>query len=698
MKRLLSAICIAVLIAALSLPVFAADSVTDTFTHHGNKTAATRPVYEAVGTVTMRSLGLTEDAGVIEDIGCDEKGNTYLLTDAGRLLCFDAGLRLIHDYEVINETGAKVNISGARGLYIHSASEIYIADAKNARVLQLTPVSDTGLSVVKEITLPKSALIPSDFVFKPVRVVRDGEGFLYVLSEGSYYGAVLYDPDGNFSGFFGANTVKGNILSTLSYFWDRLTMNDVMRGKIRKQLPYQFSDIAIDSSGFVYTATGVNADSSTGQIRMLSPGGASILAGAESTNFGESDRAQRLGKTVQQNFTGVGADGEGFIYALDKAFGLIYIYDTSGNILAAFGGGMGQGRQEGIFSSASSIAITGRRLMVSDSLRGSVTVFERTEFGELLMEAQRRTLAADYMGAKPLWESVLAQDSLNRMALTGLAKAAFMEEKYVLSASLAKRGGDGATYSQAREKLQNIFISANFLWLFPLILLMTGAIVALLIVTAKRKAVLIPHPGLRTLARGMIHPFQSFGDIKYKKMGSMRIALILTVLFYLSSAAATIWSDFRFTNYDTATYNSLFQIVQTAGLVALWSVANWGISTLQEGKGRLKEVFTVSAYATLPLILYNLISTPLTHILAAGGETFLSGLHTLALIFTGVMLTVGLMVIHDFSFPRFLFSAFITVLFMILVIFVLFMLGILLTQFWSFMVKAVLEGFRAAGD
>jgi len=263
---------------------------------------------------------------------------------------------------------------------------------------------------------------------------------------------------------------------------------------------------------------------------------------------------------------------------------------------------------------------------------------------------------------------------------------------------LAKRGGDGATYSQAREKLQNIFISANFLWLFPLILLMTGAIVALLIVTAKRKAVLIPHPGLRTLARGMIHPFQSFGDIKYKKMGSMRIALILTVLFYLSSAAATIWSDFRFTNYDTATYNSLFQIVQTAGLVALWSVANWGISTLQEGKGRLKEVFTVSAYATLPLILYNLISTPLTHILAAGGETFLSGLHTLALIFTGVMLTVGLMVIHDFSFPRFLFSAFITVLFMILVIFVLFMLGILLTQFWSFMVKAVLEGFRAAGD
>lgn len=134
--------------------------------------------------------------------------------------------------------------------------------------------------------------------------------------------------------------------------------------------------------------------------------------------------------------------------------------------------------------------------------------------------------------------------------------------------------------------------------------------------------------------------------------------------------------------------------MQTVGLILLWSVANWGVSTLQQGNGRLKEVFVVTAYSTLPLILYNLISTPLTHLMASANGTMISGLHTLALILTGIMLCVGLMTIHDFSFPRFLFTAFIAVLLMILIVFVLFMVGILLSQFYSFISGIVIEAMH----
>ncbi|MDR1891699.1 MAG: YIP1 family protein [Oscillospiraceae bacterium] len=694
MKKICVSVLCVLLIAAFTTAASAADSApTDTFTHWdlsgGRKTVSMRPVYEAVHSVTARSLGLKEDIGLIKDMDCDEKGNTYLLTDGGRIVRFDSEFRFLGDYEIKDEGGAAVDFSGAGGFCVYSQTEIYIADTKNARVLRC----ENGV-VKRDISLPESALIPSDFTFKPSGVAKDGKDYLYVISEGSYYGAVLYDPDGEFAGFYGANTVKGNMLTSFSALWDRLTMNDAKRSKTKKALPYQFTDICIDEKGFVYTCTGKNVSENTGQIRMLSPGGTNILPGAESLNFGEQELVKRLNVRKEQNFGGITADGRGFIYALDKTYGLIYIYDSSSNMIAAFGGGSGLGRQTGVFSSASALALSGSRLMVADSLKSSVTVFERTDYGETLLAAQEMTLASDYINAQPLWERVREYDVQNRLALGGLAKAAAAQGNYRAAMGYAKAAGDGAAYGEALQRVQSIFISKYFVWLFLAAVLLLSGLTAFIILTKKRQIILIKNAKLRTAVAGMVHPFRSFNDIKYRQMGSLGIAAALTSLYFLTSAAATNWSDFRFTAFDASTYNSLFQIVQTVGLILLWSVANWGISTLQEGKGKLKEVYTVTAYSVLPLILFNVISTPLTHLIVSPNGSLISGLNTLSLIFTGIMLTVGLMVIHDFSFPRFLFTAVVTVLFMLLIIFVLFMAGILLTYFWNFAWNVLMEALR----
>ena len=123
-------------------------------------------------------------------------------------------------------------------------------------------------------------------------------------------------------------------------------------------------------------------------------------------------------------------------------------------------------------------------------------------------------------------------------------------------------------------------------------------------------------------------------------------------------------------------------------------MANWGISTLQEGKGRLREVFIVTSYSVLPLILYNIVSIPLTYVVADAGSALISGLHLLALILCGVLLSVGLMKIHDYSFFKLLVTALISVLLIILIIFVVFMVGMLLAQFFGFFVEAATELIR----
>ena len=68
----------------------------------------------------------------------------------------------------------------------------------------------------------------------------------------------------------------------------------------------------------------------------------------------------------------------------------------------------------------------------------------------------------------------------------------------------------------------------------------------------------------------------------------------------------------------------------------------------------------MTAYATVPQIIYNLVFTLLSHIITSPSSTLLSGLSTVAVMLTGIVLTVGLMVIHEFSFPKFLGSILLT--------------------------------------
>lgn len=693
MKKLMSVIVAVLFALLLSFPVFAVDTASNaTFIHQGlsagkSSTVEIPAVYRVKKTISARSVGLEQTMGSLVSLDCDPEGNVYALSQEGKIYSFDKDYSFTGIVNITDSNGEKVGFDGAKGIYAPTVSELYICDTAHNRILYCV-----NFVVKQEITLPETSLIPKDFVFNPARVVRDADGYLYAVCDGCYYGAILYTPTGEFSCFFGANTVKTSVLSALENLWDRLTMNDVKRAQTVKTLPFQFSDICLDENGFVYTCT--SKGEGTGQIRMLSPGGDGILANAENTDFGETEVVHRYDAVVEQNFVGIRADGDGLIYAVDKSFGLIYIYDTRGTLLAVFGGGMGTGVQNGNFKSASAICLKEDDLLVADEINSSITVFSLSEFGGTYLKAQKHTIKSELSEAKPLWEKVLKQDPINRLALTGLSEAAYLEEDYVTAMSYAKQCNDSATYSKARVKYQNKYVSENFWWIFLVAIAVIGALCALMVYTVKHEIHIIKNVKCKAPFRAMIHPFEVFGDIKEKNIGSVWIAAVMTLLFFLSSAAASIWSDFRYSSYDSDTYNALFQLIQTSGLILLWTVANWGICTLQDGKGKLKEVFIVTAYSVLPLILYNIISIPLTYVVANAGSTLISGLHLFALIMCGIMLAVGLMKIHDYSFFKLLITALISVLLIILIIFVVFMVGMLLMQFFGFFVEAATELIR----
>jgi len=652
----------------------------------GRKAVYNRPMYTVKTVLDANSLEVSSFDKLI-DVCCDSLGNVYLLDIKSRILILDNNYKLIREIKKV--TGDReYEFKNASSIYIHDDSTIYICDTENKRVIHCY---NNGV-YIDEYTLPKSPLIPKNFDYKPIKAIVDSKGFLYVLSEGSYYGALMYAPDKSFVGFYGANTVTNNIIGAIRSLLNRVFPNNTKAEKRAKVLPYCFSDIVIDGKDFIYTAT----DSNTyGQIKKLNPGkGNDILTSKEVKFIDDSvNRTYNLDSALQQRIIGLDVCKDNFIYCLDATYGRIFVYDSECRMLTAFGGGMGIGVQNGNFSTASAIAINNTDVLVSDSTNNSLTVFSRNQYGEKVMGLTKQTIQGNYAETKEGWQEVLREDKNLQVAYSGLARVYLSEDNYKAAMSTALEGYDRDTYALAYKYYRNEFISDKFVPIFIIAVSLIALIVAFAVVISKKKITLIKNKEAALMLRTLVHPGYSFEDIKEKGMGSIKLSVIILLVFYVSSVLKVIMGGFLFTEYDLGSFNSLWVFVQTVGLVALWVVSNWMICTLRGGKGRFKEIVVVTAYSLMPIIIEKFIWIALSNFLLPTESAFLSIMTTVALLYSFLLLIIGMMRIHEFTVGKFILTSLLTLVFMAAIAFLIILVMILVQQFGGFLVTFVTELF-----
>ena len=132
-------------------------------------------------------------------------------------------------------------------------------------------------------------------------------------------------------------------------------------------------------------------------------------------------------------------------------------------------------------------------------------------------------------------------------------------------------------------------------------------------------------------------------------------------------------------------------MLRSVGLVVIWIAANWLICTLLGGKGKLKEIIIVTCYSLLPLIVEGIIHIILSNVLLPVEASFLSILSVISLIYFGFMLVIGMLKIHDFGMGKFLWTSFLAVLGMAIIVFLIIMLIILVQQFGAFVATLITE-------
>lgn len=645
-----------------------------------NKAVYNRPMYSAGYNINSKSLGI-KDFSKINDITFDSESNLYILDNESRIVILDSNYNFVREIGLINGSESYID---AKGIYIAKDKTIYVCDTEGQRILHIKPDG----SLIDVITLPKSNLIPDDFVFRPTNLAIDEYGYTYILSDGSYYGALLFDKDMTFLGFYGANTVSSSLGDVFTNIKERIFPNNAKKGNSSKRLPYCFVDLSIDESGFVYTSTGYTEADRKGQIRKLGPGIGNNILNSDEVNFVDAkiNTSYNDGSVSKQDICDIEVDNNGFVYGLESAFGKVFVYDSSCRTLSAFGGGMGFGTQVGTFVTVSSLAIkdSGDEVLVADSATNEITVFKVTEFGTLVKGLINMTLKGDYSEAKAGWEKVISMDNNFQPAYGALARAYINEGNYKKALELAEKGYDRETYAIAFGYRRGEIINDYFIIIFiGLALILTLAIV-FLVVTTRKKVKFIRNKQLSLMLSVLIHPSNAFTEIKEKKQGSIVLCVVSVLLFYVVTILQTLNGGFLFTIYDPESFNSFWLFVKTSGLVVLWIVANWMVCTLMEGKGRFKEIAIVTCYSLLPLIIEKVIRLVLTNVLLPSETSFLSIIETIAILYFLIIITIGLIKIHDFSMGRLLGTSILSVAGVAAIIFLVITIFILIQQFGGF--------------
>lgn len=651
--------------------------------------AAGNEMYQLDKCLTSYEIGIGK-FNTLNDICIGDDGRIYLLDGgASRVVILNSDYSLYKSISSVNYHGNDLTFKDAKGIFVRNGY-MYIADSENNRVLKVN--SDEVCE--QSFTLPDSSLIPSDYIYKPIKVTVDSRGYTYILSEGSYYGALLFSPNNEFLGFYGANVVKTDILGFVKNIWTKITSTNAKRSKTASKLPYQFTDMYCDSADFIYTATGRTGKTQIGQIKRLSPGGLNILD-SDDVVFGDLKIGYTSGKMMTQNIAGLAVDKDGYIYCYDVSYGRIYVYDNQCNLLTVIGGGAGVGDQQGTFEYISAIDISagGDKIYVIDEHKLTVTVFKRTEYGSLVNSAQTLTLSGDYAESESLWTEVMRQDKNSQLAYIGLAKAAIIREDYTSAMKYAELGSDKESYSEAFEYARSEYLNNNFTLIAIVFLAAVGVIIALAVYAKKRKKVLIGNKEVKLLLNTASHPAETFGYVKTNGLGSVALASIVVLLFYISLILKETSSGFIFRSTGRSSFNSFVTLMQTVGAVLLFTGVNWAVSTLMGGKGKLREIYIVTAYSIVPMVVANFIYLLLSKAMTESEGAFLAIFMVLAELYTGFILIVGIITIHDFTFGSFIKSTLLTLIGILIIVFLIIVIFILLQQFVGFLLTVITELF-----
>lgn len=615
-----------------------------------------------------------------QDLCVDETDGAVYILDSGNnrvvILEPDLTLRGVVDHFAAAD-GTELSLHEPTGLYV-AGKTMYIADPQGRQVL----ICQESGKVKRQILRPETELLAADVDFAPRKVLADSEGNVYVSITGVYQGALLFDAEGNFDGFFGSNEVEVTASLLLDRFWKSL-LTDTQSANISRYVPEEFTSFDIDGRDFLYTVT--QSDGVSDKIKKLNPTGNSVLPFAR---VWENEQGYAGGKKTVPRFADVAVTSAGNVVVLDMQYDRLYEYTGAGELLFICGGA---GEQAGTFRTPAAVDTVGESVLVLDAAKNNLTVLHPTPFAQTVHEAVGLYTEGRYGEAAGLWREILKSDHNYTLANIGLGKALLADGRYKEAAECFRLGGDTEGNSDAFKEYRNAIAQRYF----PLLCLLTAGLIALFVWWYNRPRrtdwQTVPSGGITNPLRMLFHPQDTAEEIKRTQSGSFALSALILLAWFAATVMQVSLTGFRFNTYRSADFNVGLLFLRTIPLFMVWVASNWGVCTLLDGKGRMKDIFITNAYCLIPYTASLFLYTALSHLLVDDEAMFLQGLLAIGAGWSVLMLLGALAGIHDYFPGKTIGSVLLTVLGVLIVLFLLLLVSGLLQKGWAFVYSLINE-------
>lgn len=193
------------------------------------------------------------------------------------------------------------------------------------------------------------------------------------------------------------------------------------------------------------------------------------------------------------------------------------------------------------------------------------------------------------------------------------------------------------------------------------------------------------------LLHTMSHPVDGFYWIRHRNYGSVPIAILMVVLFSLCFSLNRIGASFVVNDVEPSTVDSLEELSGVLLLYILLCIANWSVTCLMGGEGRMRDIFIAIGYSFAPLIPAFLIATGFSYLVVEEEAAFYTMILGIGIAYTAMLILISIMQVHNYTLGKTLQTLLLTFIAVLLIIFLCLLLADLVGQVVNFVKSVYIE-------
>ena len=161
---------------------------------------------------------------------------------------------------------------------------------------------------------------------------------------------------------------------------------------------------------------------------------------------------------------------------------------------------------------------------------------------------------------------------------------------------------------------------------------------------------LVSKDKLKYWGYSLVHPFDGFFEIRFRNHGSAFLATLLLIAYAVLNCLKFQYTGFPMNMNNIDELDALSLFISVVSVVALFTVSNWTVTTLFNGKGKMKDIFIVVCYSLTVPIIGDAIVTFASNFVTLDEVMILTSVQMLCYAYFAFLVVAGLTTIHEYGF------------------------------------------------